>query len=95
VSRFGRSAVLHTVPAIALALMWAPDAAQACSVCIGTQSADTQIAYRAMTAFMTFTPMAIVGGVIYWIYRRFKALDAEEAAHAAALERAASGDWAG
>ena len=58
----------------------APDAAHACSVCIGGQSADTTLAYRAMTAFMTFTPMAIVGGVVYWIHRRFKALDSADEA---------------
>lgn len=58
----------------------APSAALACSVCVGTGNADTTMAYRLMTAFMTLTPMAIVGGVIYWIWRRYKALDAAEEA---------------
>jgi len=62
-----------------------PGAALACSVCIAAGSEDTTNAYRAMTAFMTFTPMAIVGGVIYWIYRRYKALDAEHEAMRATL----------
>lgn len=78
---------LTRLGAVMLAFAWvlAPGAAFACSVCVGAGSADTQSAYRAMTAFMTFTPIAIVGSVIYWIRRRFKALDAEEEARMAGL----------
>lgn len=77
-----------------IAIAWglaAPGAALACSVCIGAESADTRIAYRAMTAFMTFTPLAIVGGVVYWIHRRFKALDAEHEARAGLLAPPSAG----
>jgi len=68
------------------ALSWliAPSAALACSVCIGAGNPDATVAYRAMTAFMTFTPMAIVGGVILWIWRRYKTLDEQDAVHGAA-----------
>ncbi len=66
------------VALVALMWLWTPSLALACSVCIGTGNADTTIAYRAMTAFMTFSPLAIVGGVIFWIHRRFKALDARD-----------------
>lgn len=75
---------------LALSFAWAlswlivPTSALACSVCIAAGNADSTLAYRAMTAFMTFTPMGIVGGVIYWIWRRYKALDELEARHAAA-----------
>ena len=84
-----RTARLIGLTAAALVLL-APHAALACSVCIGGESADTRIAYRAMTAFMTFTPLVIVGGVIFWIYRRYKALDAEHEAHRAMLAGAPS-----
>jgi len=77
---------------IALAWVLAPGAALACSVCVGAGSADTQNAYRAMTAFMTFTPIAIVGSVIYWIWRRFKALEAEEEARMAGLAPRSAAD---
>jgi len=50
----------------------------ACSVCIGAQTPDTRNAWIAMTAFMTFTPLAIVLGVILWLRQRFRALEVSE-----------------
>lgn len=80
---FRRAAALVALCAlVGLAL---PSAALACSVCIGASGPEVTIAYRAMTAFMTFTPLAIVGSVIFWIWRRFKALDEAEAARLSGL----------
>ena len=75
-----RPAVRAVVVLIALVL-WAHPAL-ACSVCVGTGTPDTRNAWIAMTAFMTFTPLSIVLGVILWIRHQYKAFETEEQAQA-------------
>ena len=84
--------VARTLAGLTLYWLATPAGALACSVCIGASNEDTTIAYRAMTAFMTFTPMLIIGSVILFIWRRFKALDAQEAARASGLAPGSPGD---
>jgi hypothetical protein len=44
-------------------------AASACSVC---GQVNDQGAYLAMTVFMSLTPLALIGGLIGWVYVRSK-----------------------
>lgn len=62
--------------ALALALVALP--ALACPVC-GVGQGESEWAYIAMTAVLSLLPLAMMGGVAFWLYRRARA-------HAQALE---------
>jgi hypothetical protein len=63
---------------IALATMilvlLAPDVADACTVCGAAM--DNKNQFIGMTAFLTLTPLAFIGGVLYWLKTRADALAA-------------------
>ena len=55
----------------AVALLALPELAEACSVCAATLGA-----FRLSTAFLTVLPLALFGGVGWWLARRIRAHDA-------------------
>jgi len=59
--------------AIALAVL-APRAAGACSVCMTGRDDETRAAFLATTALLSVLPLALVGGMVWWIRRRARAL---------------------
>ena len=58
----------------ALFVLAAPEAL-ACSVCFDA-NAERRTAFLATTVFLTVTPIAFVLGVVWWLNRRARALDA-------------------
>jgi hypothetical protein len=50
----------------------------ACAVC-GAGQDTTEWAYLSMTAVVSLSPLAMIGGVAFWLYRASKARDAEDA----------------
>ena len=62
---------------LAVVVAAAPQAAIACSVCQGG-TADNRIEFIATTAFLTFLPLALIGGVIYGLRRRYLSLAQQE-----------------
>lgn len=54
----------------------------ACSVC-GAGQDGTEWAYLAMTGVVSLTPLAMIGGVAYWLYRASKARALEDATRSA------------
>ncbi|MDE0885569.1 MAG: hypothetical protein OSB70_08565 [Myxococcota bacterium] len=64
---------------LALALVAATllaDAASACTVCLGAQTEASRKAFVGTTAFLTFLPLTVVGGVIALFVRRTLAQEA-------------------
>jgi hypothetical protein len=59
-----------------LVLLALPGAAEACAVCFQAKTDATRIAFIASTAAMTFLPLAVVGGLAWWVRRRFARADA-------------------
>jgi hypothetical protein len=59
-------------------LAGAPRAAHACAVCLGGQSDLAREAFFGTTLLLTLLPLALIGGLIWWIRRRARALEAEE-----------------
>jgi len=55
---------------IALAIVLSPQFASACSVCMTGKDDETRFAFIAMTAFLTFLPMGLIGGFVWWLRRR-------------------------
>jgi hypothetical protein len=59
----------------------------ACSVC-GAGQEGTEWAYVAMTGVVSLLPLAMIGGVAFWLYRASKQRDADEAETRAAQQPA-------
>lgn len=57
----------------ALTLVLMPTPALACAVCGLAGPGDNGWAYFAMTMVMSLLPLAFMGGVGYWVYRRMSA----------------------
>ena len=66
-ARFVRIALILTVAGLA------PSAALACAVCAGGTS-DNRIEFILTTALLTFLPLGLIGGVIWYLRRRYLAL---------------------
>lgn len=52
-------------------------AAHACPVCFSAKDEASRQAFFDTTVFLTLLPLAMIGGVIYWIARRSRQLEAE------------------
>jgi len=65
------------------AILLVPGLAQACAVCFSGRSDETRVAFIATTAFLTFLPILLIVGVVWWFRRRVLAMQAEESAIAA------------
>ena len=82
------TAVVFPHVAVGSLLLSAPHAAHACAVCFGGQdSADTRMAFILTTVLMTFLPLLMIGVVVWWLRRRFRQLELEQA-RAATMDRA-------
>lgn len=67
------------LPATALALAL-PDVASACAMCTSAQDDTVQAAFAIASLFMTLMPLAVVGGLVWFLRRRAQKLRDEEAA---------------
>jgi hypothetical protein len=68
----------------------APETARACAVCLASTQDDTRLAFIVTTGFMTFLPLGIVGGCVWWLRRRARALEAADGRTEPALTTAVS-----
>lgn len=55
-----------------------PATALACDSCIAASSSAVQWAFITGSIFLSVTPLAIVGGFVWWLSRRARRLAAEE-----------------
>jgi hypothetical protein len=70
--------LLDRIAALALAaLVAAPQVANACSVCSAGRDDEAQAAFLGTTAFLSVLPLAIIGGFVWWLRRRMRAMDAD------------------
>lgn len=69
-------AVIFGLALVALA----PLDAAACPSCLAAQDKGVQIAYMVATVFMSVLPLALIGGLAFWLRRRARQLALEEAA---------------
>jgi hypothetical protein len=65
---------------VTLAALAASGQAEACAVCFQAKSDAARIAFIASTAAMTFLPLAVVGGLTWWVRRQFVKADSAEPA---------------
>ncbi len=65
----------YASPLAALAVLLAPELAQACSVCFSGQD-QSRTAFIVTTAFLSVLPLALIAGMALWIRSRARALEA-------------------
>jgi hypothetical protein len=53
-------------------LALAPHSALACSVCYSANESN-RLAFIGTTAFLSLFPLAMVGGIVWWIWKRVQA----------------------
>jgi hypothetical protein len=67
--------------ALAAALVCAlPRAAEACAVCLSGREDDNQRAFLAGTILLSTLPLALIGGIAWWVRRRAREIAEREAA---------------
>ena len=59
-------------------LLLAPRASLACAVCMSGREEASQWAFIGTTIGLSLLPVSLVGGMIWWIRRRLRRLEAEE-----------------
>lgn len=72
--------------ALALAVLLAPQAADACAVCFGGRD-QARIAFIVTTGFMTALPLLVVGSLVFWLRSRFREAERLELAQRQAALR--------
>ena len=58
-------------------LLLAPGLAQACPVCFSGEDAN-RLAFTTTAVFMTFLPLIMIGGTVYWLWRLAQARQLRE-----------------
>lgn len=84
------AAVLLTAPVVTTAILMMPRIAAACSVCTAGRDEENQTAFLLSTLFMSILPLAAIGSIIFFIYRRIQKVEAEQEARAGAARRGAT-----
>jgi hypothetical protein len=84
VDRVNRALGLSFLP-----LLCTPAIARACPVCFAARDEAERIALLGTTVFLTALPVIMVGGIIYWIAKRSRELDEDQAAPPAELQDSA------
>ena len=64
---------------LASLLLLVPRVGEACAVCMSGREEASQWAFIGTTIVLSLLPLGLVGGVILWIRRRLRQLEAEEA----------------
>lgn len=64
--------------ALPAALALLPRAADACTVCLSGRDDDTARAFLVGSLVLSALPLAIVGGIAWWIRRRAHAVEGRE-----------------
>lgn len=57
-----------------------PSLARACAVCMSGREDDVQFAFLATTGLLSVLPLLFVGGLVWWLRRRFRELEARREA---------------
>jgi hypothetical protein len=74
--------------ALLSAISLLPGTAEACAVC-GPGTEESRVAFIITTAFMTALPLALIGGVVYWLRGRLAEMERRIQADREAALRAA------
>ncbi len=68
--------------ALVALLVLAPRIAPACSVCMAGRDDETRTAFLLTTLFLTVLPLALIGGLVWWLTRRARTLEQQRSAGA-------------
>jgi len=83
VQRASRSWFAVVIVAIAV---WIPRIALACPVCTAGRDEENRIAFIVTTAFLTFFPLLMIGGIVWWLRNRVRRMERAASAAPTAIE---------
>ena len=63
--------------AVAVLVVWSPELSQACSVCSAGREDENRLAFILTTAFLTFLPLSMIGGCVWYLRGRYLQLGLE------------------
>ena len=63
------------LPASCALLAWTPRASWACAVCTSGTEDSNRLAFILTTALLSFLPLLMVGGIVWWLRRRVRGID--------------------
>lgn len=69
--------------ALTFVVTLAPNVAFACPVCFSTVNDANRLAYLLTAVFLTLLPFVVVGGILLWVVRRARSLEASPVIEAA------------
>ncbi len=72
---------MRSAPLVVLAVVLAPELAEACSVCFGGRD-QSRTAFIVTTAFLSILPPVLVGGFAFWLRSRARQLETHGPARA-------------
>jgi hypothetical protein len=74
---FARALFVGKLGVLATLALLAPRAAEACAVCVSSRDDGTQWGFLLGTAIMLPLPFLVVGGLIYFLWRRVRSAPPE------------------
>jgi len=74
---------------LATFLLLAPRASFACAVCMSGREEASKWAFIATTVGLSLLPLGLIGGTVWWIRRRLRELETQEAERRVAALRPA------
>lgn len=72
-----RAVRARIAPVIAFLVVWSPQVALACSVCSSGKEDANRIAFAVTAAVLSVLPLAMVGGLVWWLRRRSRELNGD------------------
>ena len=60
---------------VASLVVWSPRLAWGCAVCSAGRDDETRQAFIVTTGLLTFLPLAMIAGLVWWVRRRARELD--------------------
>lgn len=63
--------------AAAVLVVWSPEISHACSVCSAGREDENRLAFILTTVFLTFLPLGMIGGFVFYLRRRHLQLELE------------------
>ncbi|UCE87584.1 MAG: hypothetical protein JSU66_07680 [Deltaproteobacteria bacterium] len=72
---------------LAAPILWLPRVGWACAVCSAGRDDETRVAFILTTALLTFLPLGMIAGLLLWLRRRARRLEADSAPRPRAAAR--------
>jgi len=66
-------------------VLWTPRISHACAVCFSGREDEARLAFIWTTVLLTFLPLIMIGGFAWWLRRRTRELEQQDAPETGAV----------